>query len=283
MAAPATGPFFHRAADRDAERFCFFHAPACQPARGSVLAVHAFAEEMNKTRAAAADGARALAGAGFAVLQIDLTGCGDSGGDFEDASWAGWMADLADAWAWLAERSAGPRWLWGTRLGALLAEQFASRADPRVDGLLLWQPVTSGAQHLNQFLRLKTVGKLLRTPGDAPANTVASVVAPSPRAELAAGSTVEIAGYRLNPALADAIESAQIGRSETAPARVRWLEVSSQPAAASSPVATRVADAWRARGSDVEVATVMGSAFWQTQEIERCDALVAASVAALCA
>ena len=122
IAAPATGPFFHRATDRsaDPERFCFFHAPLGATMRGSVLAVHAFAEEMNKTRAAAADGARALAAAGFAVLQIDLTGCGDSAGDFEDATWAGWMADLAEAWAWLGERSAGSRWLWGTRLGALL-------------------------------------------------------------------------------------------------------------------------------------------------------------------
>ncbi len=267
--------------------------------RGSVLAVHPFAEEMNKTRAAAADGARALAAAGFAVLQIDLTGCGDSAGDFEDATWARWIADLRDAWAWLGERSSGPRWLWGTRLGALLAEQFASQSVPRADGLLLWQPVVSGAQHLNQFLRLKTVGSLLRNASpsgtnagmsaavNADASAAARVVVPSPRADLAAGLTVEIAGYRLNPSLADAIESAQMGQREAAPAvtplRVRWFEVSSQPSASLSPIAARVADRWRAAGSDVEVATIVGNAFWQTQEIERSDALVDASVKALCA
>ena len=260
--------------------------------RGSVLAVHAFAEEMNKTRAAAADGARALASAGFAVLQIDLTGCGDSAGDFEDATWAAWMADLSDAWAWLIERSSGARWLWGTRLGALLAEQFAFQCTPRADGLLLWQPVVSGAQHLNQFLRLKTVGSLLRNAGDtAPSRSTdaaapigaARSAAPSPRADLAAGLAVEIAGYRLNPSLADAIESAQMGKRELALSRVRWFEVSSQASPSLSPIATRVADRWRAAGSDVEVSTIVGSAFWQTQEIERCDALVDASVAALCA
>ncbi len=263
--------------------------------RGSVLAVHAFAEEMNKTRAAAADGARALAAAGFAVLQIDLTGCGDSAGDFEDATWARWLDDLADAWGWLGERSSGSRWLWGTRLGALLAEQFASQSVPRADGLLLWQPVVSGAQHLNQFLRLKTVGSLLRNTGrtetnpgmNAETSAAARVVAPSPRADLAAGLTVEIAGYRLNPSLADAIESAQMGQREAAPAvtplRVRWFEVSSQSGANLSPIAARVADRWRAAGSDIQVAIVVGNAFWQTQEIERCDALVDASVKALCA
>ncbi len=267
--------------------------------RGSVLVVHAFAEEMNKTRAAAADGARALAAAGFAVLQIDLTGCGDSAGDFEDATWDEWMADLTDAWAWLGERCSGPRWVWGTRLGALLAEQFVSHSVPPAEGLLLWQPVVSGAQHLNQFLRLKTVGSLLRHAGpaaknegtrasmsariDANTSTAALVVAPSPRAELAAGLTVEIAGYRLNPSLADAIESAQMGPREAAPSRVRWFEVSSQPAPNLSPIAARVADRWRAAGSDIQVAIVAGNAFWQTQEIERCEALVDASVKALCA
>jgi exosortase A-associated hydrolase 2 len=280
IAAPATGPFFHRIADQ--ERFWFFHAPAATTMRGSVLAVHAFAEEMNKTRAATADGARALAAAGFAVLQIDLTGCGDSAGEFEDATWAGWMSDLRAGWAWLAERSSGPRWLWGTRLGALLAEQFASQCAPGADGLLLWQPVVSGAQHLNQFLRLKTVNSLLRN--DKPTfSPAASIAAPSPRADLAAGRSVEIAGYSLNPVLADAIESAQMGKSERLPARVRWFEVSSQPSAVLSPIATRVVERWRAAGSDVEVGMVAGSAFWQTIEIERCDALVAASVTALCA
>ena len=304
IAAPATGPFFHRVASRnaDGERFCFFHAPVAGPVRGSVLAVHAFAEEITKTRAAAADGARTLAAAGFAVLQIDLTGCGDSAGDFEDATWAAWMADLTEGWAWLIEHagnSRGRRWLWGTRLGGLLAEQFASQCEPRADGLLLWQPVLSGAQHLNQFLRLKTVGGLLRNAGGVqevsragavaggttpPLTThVMSAASSSPRAELAAGITVEIAGYRLNPSLADAIENAQLGKREAAPSRVCWFEVSSQPSASLSPIATRVAERWRAAGSDVAVSTIVGNAFWQTQEIERCDALVDASVAALCA
>ena len=298
IAAPSTGPFFLRLAGRDGERerFGFFHAPSVGTARGCVLCVHAFAEEMNKTRLATADGARALAAAGFAVLQIDLTGCGDSAGDFEDATWPAWMADLADAWAWLIERTAdsGVRWVWGTRLGALLAEQFAAQCEPRPDGLLLWQPVVNGAQHLNQFLRLKTVGGMLRKPAGGP-EIAATDVAParvamaidgggvqSPRADLAAGRAVEIAGYRLNPSLADAIESAQMGKREAAPLRVRWFDVSSQPSAGPNAMASRVVDCWRAAGSDVEVSTIVGTAFWQTQEIERCEALVDASVAALC-
>lgn len=301
-AAPATGPFFLRVAAHGggSERFCHFHAPAAGPdgvpalPRGSVLAVHAFAEEMNKTRAVAADGARALAAAGFAVLQIDLLGCGDSAGDFEDATWAAWLADLAEGWRWLGLHAPGPRWVWGTRFGALLADRFAGACEPPADGLLLWQPVVNGAQHLGQFLRLKTVNSLLRAPiaasgGATPVepSPVARTDAPSPRAELAAGQSVEVAGYRITPQLADAMESARLGATGAgagrAPSRVRWFDVSSQPGATQTPVAAKVADRWRDAGSDVAVVQVTGNAFWQTQEVERCDALVAATVTALAA
>lgn len=287
-AAPATGPFFQRYAD--GHRFCFFHAPAGVdgPARGCVLAVHAFAEEMNKTRAAAADGARALAAAGFAVLQIDLLGCGDSTGDFEDATWEGWLADLAHGWAWLQAHSPGPRWVWGTRFGALLADQFASCCVPAADGLLLWQPVVNGAQHLGQFLRLKTVNSLLREATIQPAASPADRVAqPSPRADLAAGRAVEVAGYRLTPQLADAMEGARLGSPAAGaawtPPRVRWFEVAAHPDASLNPVAAKLVDRWRAMGSDVAIAHVVGNAFWQTLEIERCDPLVDATVEALSA
>lgn len=281
----ATGPFFERNAD--GQRFCFFHAPVPGPhgVRGCVLAVHAFAEEMNKTRAAAADGARALAAAGFAVLQVDLAGCGDSGGEFEDATWAAWLSDLGEAWAWMQSHCTGPRWVWGTRFGALLADQFASICMPAADGLLLWQPVVNGAQHLGQFLRLKTVNSLLREAASADATTsFARAAQPSPRADLAAGRAIEVAGYRLTPALADAMEAARLGApTSRTPPRVRWFEVSTQPDASLSPVAKKVAERWRGLGSDVAVAHVVGSAFWQTAEIERCDGLVNATVEALCA
>ncbi len=302
-AVPSTGPFYLHVADgpRAEERFCFFHAAgagdASTPARGCVLAVHAFAEEMNKRRAASATAARALASAGFHVLQIDLGGCGDSAGEFEDATWAGWLADLTEAWSWLALRCPGPRWIWGTRLGALLADQLAATCHPSADGLLLWQPVVNGAQHLGQFLRLKTVNAMLRDPSPAVAMATvarrdAGPTPSSPRADLAAGLSIEVAGYRLTPGLADAIESARLGSrtpddGRVVP-RVRWLEVSSQgssqaasPPAALTPVASKVADRWRASGSDVAVVHVAGSPFWQTLEIERCDALVEATVEAL--
>lgn len=273
-----SGPFFHRVGERD--RFCFFHAPRGEP-RGSILAVHPFAEELNKTRAAVAEGSRAFAADGFAVLQIDLLGCGDSAGDFADADWDRWIEDLASAWALLERIAPGPRWLWGTRLGALLAENFAGRCEPAADGLLFWQPVQNGAQHLNQFLRLKTVATALKQTLRADASSFASTVTEdSPRAELAAGRSVEIAGYRLNASLASALHGAQMGKHERVPLRVRWFDVAQQ-GSTTSPIAERLATRWRELGSDVALSTVQGPPFWQTVEVERCTPLVDASARAL--
>ena len=70
---------------RNGQRFCLFHRAHGDVTKGSILYIHPFAEEMNKSRRMAALQARALAKAGYAVLQLDLLGCGDSSGDFGDA------------------------------------------------------------------------------------------------------------------------------------------------------------------------------------------------------
>ena len=89
------------------QRFCLFHPANRAPgsfALGQVVYVHPFTEEMNKSRRMAAMQARALAQAGFEVLQIDLLGCGDSSGGFGDATWAAWVADVTSACLWLRAR-----------------------------------------------------------------------------------------------------------------------------------------------------------------------------------
>ena len=107
-------------------RFCLYHAPRAEKeCRGAFIYVHPFGEEMNKSRRMAALQARAFAAMGFGVLQIDLFGCGDSSGDFSDARWDIWKQDLSGASTWLAERVSAPISLWGLRLGALLALDFA--------------------------------------------------------------------------------------------------------------------------------------------------------------
>ena len=105
--------------------FCLYHPPQGPEEKGAVLYIHPFAEEMNKSRRMAALQSRALAAAGFGVLQIDLRGCGDSSGDFGDADWQTWVEDVVNACHWLSARSKAPLWLWGLRAGCLLAVDAA--------------------------------------------------------------------------------------------------------------------------------------------------------------
>lgn len=256
---------------RAGQRFCLYHAPLCTPTAGAVIHVHPFADEMNKSRRMAALQARALAQAGFAVLQIDLFGCGDSSGDFADATWEEWLADIRQAIAWLRERTDAPLWLWGMRVGALLAsEAAASLSEPC--NFLFWQPATSGKLILQQFLRLKAAAAL----GDGQSKAVLDEA----RTRLSAGHAVEIAGYALNPRLAEGLQRAAL-RPPMRAATAIWLEVSSRDQPALLPASLAATRQWSEAGHDVRAGAVAGPMFWQTVEVESAPELLAASVAAL--
>jgi len=159
VGAPPVEPFFLEA--DGGQRFCLYHPPVGR-ARGALLYLHPFAEEMNRARRMAALQARAFTRAGHAVLQIDLAGCGDSSGDFGQARWDTWRADVALGADWLRARVDAPLRLWGLRLGALLALDYARLQDAQpVAGMLLWQPVLKGSTCLTQFLRLRLAGAML--------------------------------------------------------------------------------------------------------------------------
>ena len=246
------------------QRFCILHTPQGAPSRG-VVYVPPFAEEMNKSRRMAALQARRLANEGIAVLQIDLYGCGDSSGDFGAARWDHWKRDIEAAIGLLSQRFACPVSLWGLRLGALLAAQIRH---PRVDHLLLWQPVLSGSQFLSQFLRLRVAGEMLAS---GAATTAVRELAQA----LRAGTSLEIAGYDLHPDLATAIDGLKLDALVPSVRRVDWLEVVADPALSLRPPARRVLDAWQARGIDAKAAQAPGEPFWTTVEIAVCEDLLA--------
>jgi len=264
-------PFF-LPVDSGGQRLCLHHFPQTGSVLGAVVYVHPFAEEMNKSRRMAALQSRALAQAGFAVLQIDLLGCGDSSGDFGDATWAAWVDDVLRAAAWLRQRHAAPLWLWGLRAGALLAAEAARRIDEPCN-FLFWQPTTSGKTVLQQFLRLKAAADLL----DGGAKGVVAGL----RAQLAAGRAVEVAGYTVAPALAEGLERATLQPPPRGAGRVEWFDVSAAAEASLSPAAAMSAPAWRGASFDVRQAVVSGPSFWQTTEIEDAPALLQATSAAL--
>jgi exosortase A-associated hydrolase 2 len=254
-------------------RFCLHHAPATGSARGLIVHVHAFAEEMNKARRMAALQARALGAAGFAVLQMDLRGCGDSAGDFADASWAGWLDDIEAAARWLRQRHDGPLWFWGVRAGCLLAVHAAARLGTPCN-FLFWQSATSGKTVLQQFLRLKVAAALQDGGGKGLIEGL--------RDRLARGEAVDIAGYRLPSAVAQPLADATLAPpAETG--RLVWLEVSTRPDATLGPAAQQALACWSEAGFATVANTVVGPQFWQTTEIEDAPALIDATLQALAA
>jgi alpha/beta superfamily hydrolase len=145
-------PFFIPA--EKGTRFCLYHPTANGRTRGAIIYLHPFAEEMNKSRRMAALQARAMARIGYDVLQIDLLGCGDSSGDLAEARWQDWEDDVHLAHRWLRARNDAPVCFWGLRAGCLLAASAASRLKEPAN-FIFWQPVVSGKQHWQQFMRLK--------------------------------------------------------------------------------------------------------------------------------
>jgi exosortase A-associated hydrolase 2 len=273
-------PFFLPAGE--GQRFCLFYQAEGQLIHGHVLYIHPFVEEMNKARRMAALQSRALAQAGFNVMQMDLLGCGDSAGDFGDATWQSWVDDVVQGCRYLQSRSPGhspdkppvPLWLWGLRAGCLLATQAAGQSGIACN-FLFWQAPSLGQPLLNQFMRLKLAAGLqgAQTPG----------VMKSMRQQLDHGEPLDIAGYRLSAGLTQGL-----GQAALAPPvlrgpgqRLEWFELSTLENASPSVVATERFAQWQQAGFDARLHMTRGPAFWQSTEIEEAPALISATTAAV--
>jgi exosortase A-associated hydrolase 2 len=236
-----------------------------------IVYLHPFAEEMNRARRMAALQAEALAEAGVETLLVDLHGCGDSAGDFGDATWPLWIDGAAAGARWLADRTGGAVSLCGLRLGATLAADAVRHLPGTISRLVLWQPVISGKTALTQFLRIRLAAGLA---GSAPRETTETL-----RASLAAGTPVEVAGYEISPALAQALDSLSMDPlAPPATVPVDWFEIAADADQPIPPASTRMVESWRSRGSRVELRSVIGEPFWATPETAIAPNLLTATV-----
>ncbi|PTR09422.1 exosortase A-associated hydrolase 2 [Nitrosospira sp. Nsp5] len=256
------------------ERFCLYHGPhPDKECRGALIYVHPFGDEMNKSRRMAAIQARAFSAMGLGVLQIDLFGCGDSSGEFADARWNIWSQDLVLAKNWLENRVTAPISLWGLRLGALLALDFARNLENALDKIILWQPIISGESFLTQFLRLRLANEMI-SGGEG---TQKASGTHAMRSTLASGETLEVAGYELAPDLAAAIDALKAAELIVTRSSVHWFEIVAEPDRPMTPAGARVVSAWKQDGVDLHVHLVPCLPFWATQEISECAELVSAT------
>lgn len=240
-----------------------------------MLFLPAMAEEMNKSRHVVAQASRALAQSGVGVLSIDLSGCGDSSGRLADVQWTDWLADASLAADWMRAQGYARLWLWGMRLGSLVAAEFAHAHPDRVERCLFWQPVVNGESALVQFLRLRAANAIIAGK-DKEGETVKQL-----RARLAAGETLEVAGYALAPSLARAVERAKL-ESLRPSCKVHWMEIVAEAGRRPGAASTKVIEAWQAHGTTVTTTLLAAEPFWASTnavELVQCPSIVEATLA----
>lgn len=264
--------------------FCLYHAPQGPVTRGRVLHLHPFAEELNTCRRISAQFARALAAAGYAVLQFDMHGCGDSQGDFGEATWQTWLHNAHDALSELNRRAGEhhdnmkqlPLWLWGVRSGALLAADMLRETETPCQ-MLWWQPVVSGQQVLQQWLRLDAAKEWLNKGKER------HETAPTLSEQLKRGQNVHVGGYSITPALAKELNDVQLTPArphQTAPSKLVCMELAAS-GASPSPGITKQMQLWETRGWQTLARSVTCPAFWQQFSDADASDLIEASLAAL--
>jgi exosortase A-associated hydrolase 2 len=134
--------------------FATLHEPEAGGRDEAFVFCHPLAEEKLWAHRAFVTFARQLAAEGYPVLRADLTGAGDSDGDFSEVSVTTAIADIRRAIDAVRGRlKAGRVSLLGLRFGATLASLVAERYGD-VDRLVLWSPIVDGNRHLQDLLRI---------------------------------------------------------------------------------------------------------------------------------
>ena len=116
-------------------------------------------------------------------------------------------------------RRDAPLWLWGLRAGCLLAARRPPAASTAPATCCSGSRRRAGKLLLQQFLRLRAVAEMID--GEAARGATAAL-----RRTLADGQPVDVAGYRLPPALAAGLDAAVLRPSSNV-GRLVWFEVSS--------------------------------------------------------
>jgi exosortase A-associated hydrolase 2 len=240
----------------------------------AVLMVPPFAEEMNKSRKMMAELALKLADRGVPSICVDLFGTGDSDGEFRDATWPRWSADLQTAMQWADHAGMRVSKILGARLGCSLAIELIRQSTASFERIVFWQPVLDGKRFIEQFLRLRIAARMMENDRK---ETVADL-----RGRLAQGETIEVAGYELNSELVTAIERASTeALLNIAPCNLDWIEVVRAAGAAVSTPTAKTIETIRAKGFSAQLHCVVSEPFWSSTEIVTCAELIDKSVGVL--
>jgi exosortase A-associated hydrolase 2 len=234
--------------------------PDNRPRRGRIVILQPFAEEMNRARHVIAAAARHLAVSGFEVVIPDLTGTGDSEGDFGDASVARWIDDVSRLFVTFDDAMAIH--LVGIRFGGLLA----SAVDPleRCASLTLVEPIVEGRQILRHFDRLsraKELAAVNRSGGQVPTTG-------------AQEPGLEVAGYHLSSSMRKELEKLKLA-DFTLPngLPLNWLAIPPRGDAQEGLPTHSATAGLFSRSAQVNRQKIQCERFWMTQELTDCPTL----------
>ncbi len=232
---------------------------AAEPPRGpAVVFCNPFGDERKSSALAMARLARRLAGRGAAVLRFDYWGCGDSPGEFVDASVSSRVEDILAAVEFLrAQTRAKPICLLGLRLGATLAVRAAKKLR-ECAALALIEPVPEGAAYFEGQLRRRLVRRMI-TGGQG-------------RGKAEKGEIIDLDGYAVRRRTLEEMQHLRIEPAELAfDGRVLLVQVSFNEKLRAEIVGLR--RAFGAAGASVQVRALVMPPFWSHIDITDTTAL----------
>ena len=171
----------------------------------AVVFVHPFMEERQDAHPFLRSLAGRVSARGLWALRFDLHGCGDSEGEWEDATVASWLEDIRAACDFIRAQSGVQRViLCGVRFGATLAA--LATIDDEKPALALIQPVVKGVAYSMDMLRAYVAAEMVLT-------KKAGVTRDSLVERLRLGQTVNVFGYHLTAAQFDGLRDIDLMQS----------------------------------------------------------------------
>ena len=227
------------------------------PVIGSVIFLPAFAEEMNRTRNFSFALASKLVEAGFCVLQLDLSGTGDSSGEFKDAIWTTWISELYTASRWLAEKNKSMN-IVSVRSGSLFLPELVQQ-DPTLFGkICMVEPFISGEDYATEFLQLRVARSMFEGTKESLAILTAS---------LNEGTALEIAGYELSSRMYKSLCAGSIEKLNTNLRSNNCLVVGCGRSEVSkrNTQISELVDRWKSSGASAAYKFVRTDPFWSQE------------------
>lgn len=236
--------------------------------QGIVLFAPPFAEEMNRSRRMISQQARVFAGLGYRVIVPDLSGTGDSHGEFATATWEIWCNDLVAVLDASGNPDNLPVIMWSLRSGALLAAQVVIEKSICPQMIILWSPCLSGQTYMTQFLRLRLLSSRITNSGNK--ESMAEL-----KAILDAGESLEVAGYEISARLFRSIDEMDlVSQMADIGLPVFWYELVGNADSSMSAVASKAIEDLNGRGCEIRAEKAVGPNFWSTAELTMAQDLI---------